>query len=571
MTATSSNLLRPVFLVALLAAFATQAFSQAARGNGFGASVLQPIEPGVPEFRERKTDPCRDDYRTYDGSCNNKRMKLWGSAGLPHFSYLPLRLSTKPKGRNLKSARQISNILSKQTTDIFNSRCLSEFFVFFGQFIDHTFAATPVENTKEFPIKIPADDPIFANFSGGVLPFERSRRGRVAGGLADLPINSVTSFLDLSSVYGSDDIRIQKLRSYKNGRMRTTKGNLLPLNTDSLRNAPTNGPMFFAAGDHRANEHPMLTSIHTLFVREHNSLADELRAKFPQWDDERLFQTARKIAIAEFQNIVFEGFFPAMTGRKLWEYRGYKRNVNPTLSDEFVTAAFRVGHTMVGNEVKRAGPNNTPLSPISMKKMFFQPHSVMSRGVEQFLRGAIITPCQEVDVHVRNSLRDFLFTDIKEEKGFDLVALNLQRGRDHGLPTYNELRVRFGRPPVFRFSEITRKRNLQSALANAYGNPNKVEAWIGLMCEDHIKGASMGKTLYRIWRREFRRMRAGDRFFYMVPGLFEKDVRDKIQRVQDLFTDKDIMKGILLRNTKLTSEEIGESVWKADRCLANSS
>ncbi|MCA9283545.1 MAG: hypothetical protein KDA30_16100, partial [Phycisphaerales bacterium] len=96
-----------------------------------------------------------------------------------------------------------------------------------------------------------------------------------------------------------------------------------------------------------------------------------------------------------------------------------------------------------------------------------------------------------------------------------LLALNLQRGRDHGIPDYNTLRQDYGLAPVVSFDQITSDPALAAALEAAYGDVSGIDAWIGLFAEDHLPGASMGQTSAAIFRDQFGRLREGDRFFYL--------------------------------------------------------
>lgn len=429
--------------------------------------------------------------------------------------------------------------------------------------MDHNIVATPVDKSKPMHIPIPSDDPIFSNFSGGVLPFHRSEVGQIyAGRSAVRPVNTVTSPIDLSAVYGSDEMRAHKLRSFQDGKLLTSDGDYLPRNAAGLFNAPTNDDKYFVAGDHRANEHPALTSLHTLFLREHNRLCDELKAAFPHVTDEDLYQMARKINGAQYQKIVYEQFLPAFSGKYLSRYRGFNRRVDPSVSDIFSTAAFRVGHTLVGNFINRRGPFMSPMSSMSMREMFFRSYEVMREGMEPFLRGAIDSRAQEIDTMVVDALRNFLFTDVPEEGGFDLVALNLQRGRDHALPTYNDIRRLFRLRPRTSFSEITRNVNLQLALSHLYGTPDHVEAWVGMMAEDHAPGAAAGETLLTVWAAEFSRLRDGDRFFYLQTRQFPRFVWGFFPRLREMMVERDTMRTIILRNTHISNEELPRDLFR---------
>lgn len=553
---------------ALFAVLLPGSDAQGARRNGLDGGQLSPAEPGSPKLRRRNETNCDPDFRSFDGTCTNNIHKTAGSASTAQFSYFDDISSVNPTCLDLPSPRMISNIVCSQSSNVLNNRKLSEFVVFFAQFLDHTIVASTADSSKPLNIEIPSTDPIFGNFSNGELPFKRNVRGLVVPFFDDdpvtdneLPINILSSAIDLASVYGASATRANDLRA-GDGLMKTSANGMLPLNTDGLFNAPSSSADFFVAGDHRSNEHPVLTAFHTLFLREHNLLATELKAAFPSWGSDTLFENARKINIAQFQKIVYEEFFQVMTGRPIRAYKGFRSNVIPAVSVVFSTAAYRIGHTMVGNVISRRGKGMSSLPSINMEEMFFRRSSeFLKTGVEAFIRGAIFQRAQEIDTLVVNALRNFLFTNVPEETGFDLIAFNLQRGRDHALPKYNDLRRKFTATTARTFSDISSDPNVQSRLATAYGTVNNVEAWIGLMAEDHIPGGSMGPTLFAIWTTELGRLRDGDRFFYLTKDYFSSEIMSSFPRLQQIYTEKNTMAQIILRNSEITASEIGVSVW----------
>lgn len=531
------------------------------------------LAPGTSVFNKANNTRCNRKYRTFDGTCTNDIYRLAGASGTASFSYNRFLSSAVPVGRGLPSARKLSNILCSQSGNVFSKRQLSEFVVFFGQFVDHTIVASSSDKTP-FNIPIERSDPVFANFSSGYLPFTRNkriepvpqdrRRTRTVG--VQRPVNLLPSPLDLASVYGPNENRIKFLRKFVDGLLLTSSGNMLPFNNFALSNAPDTSRNFFLAGDHRANEHPTLLAFHTLFVREHNYIARALKKAFPTWNDGKLFFEARRINIAQFQKIVYEEFLPSILGGQIRRSKGYRKNALPIVSVEFSTAGFRVGHTMVGNEVTRRGPGLSYLTPVPMSRAFFPTGSyILQQGIEPFLRGAFSTRSQEIDLQVHDMLRNFLFTAVRGEEGLDLIALNIQRGRDHALPTYNELRQTLTGKKARSFRDVTRNIAVQNKLQAAYGSVDKVEAWIGLVAEDHAPGASVGRTMKALWTEEFARLRDGDRLFYATNRrLFNRRLRQGIPGiVNDMLYGRDLMKKILLRNTPISSREIGASVWRA--------
>jgi hypothetical protein len=157
-------------------------------------------------------------------------------------------------------------------------------------------------------------------------------------------LNTVSSYIDASNVYGVDRTRLEWLRT--GARLLLTRDGYLP-RADARGNtaaAPTmdlfgaqlgHPAQAVVAGDVRANENIALTAIHTLFAREHNRIVAALPQSLPA---ETKFQIARRVVGAEIQYITYTQFLPAL-GVRLDPYRGYDPNVNPGLSNEFAWSA----------------------------------------------------------------------------------------------------------------------------------------------------------------------------------------------------------------------------------------
>ncbi|MCA9085715.1 MAG: peroxidase family protein, partial [Planctomycetaceae bacterium] len=238
-----------------------------------------------------------------DGSDNNVDQPEWGSTDEEL-----LRLTSPeygdgvstPAGADRPSARQISNEISAQSDSVLNSRNLTDFAWIWGQFLDHDIDLAKEGSTELFSIPVPAGDPYFDPMAEGdkTIPLIRAYFDPDTG--TDVPreqINEITSFIDASNVYGSDATRAAFLRA-DGGKLKVSDGDYLPYNDGTQPNAGQGGDTAFVAGDVRANENVALTSMHTIFVREHNRLVDELAADHPDWSDDQLYNQAKAIVEA---------------------------------------------------------------------------------------------------------------------------------------------------------------------------------------------------------------------------------------------------------------------------------
>jgi len=466
-------------------------------------------------------------FAPLDGAGNNVTHSDWGAAGSMFVRYGEAYYTdgyASPIGTDRPNARLISNVVVNQgSTDVASERNLSAFVFQWGQFIDHDLdLADSVSPAEPFNIPVPLGDPQFDPFGTGTqtISLSRSEYNHDTGTEVGNPRqqeNSISSYLDASMVYGSDATRAAALREFQGGRLLTSAGNLMPYNTAGLPNGGTGDPAdFFLAGDVRSNEQVGLTAIHTLWVREHNRLAAKFAKANRTWNDERIYQEARRWVTAEIQAITYNEFLPAVLGPEAPQgYQGYNPNINATISNEFAAAAFRVGHTMLTKQLLRLDPqgNVIPQGNLSLQESFFTPDRVTEAGIEPILRGLAGQTQQEIDHMIVDDVRNFLFGP-PGAGGLDLAALNIQRGREHGLPSYNEMRVALGNDAVTSFAEISSDPVVQQRLADAYGSVDKVDLWVGGIAEDHLSGSSLGDTFTQIWVDQFTRSRAGDRFWF---------------------------------------------------------
>ncbi len=449
-----------------------------------------------------------------NGVGNNLQHPTWGSTDTALLRLAPAQYAdgiSSPSGSSRPSARVISNTIAAHPAgDVLSSTHLAAFGYIWGQFVDHdldlTNDGTPAET---FDVAVPKGDPYFDPAGTGtqVIPLDRSEYAAGTGVTSPRQqLNDITAYMDGSMVYGSDATTAARLRTFSGGRLKTSSGNLLPFDTDGQN---------FLAGDVRAEENAELTSIQTLFLREHNRVAGQIVSKNPSWTDEQIYQQARRLVIGEIQQITYNEFLPALLGPgAIAPYSGYKPGVNPSISNEFSTAAYRFGHSMLTDDVEFIGNDGKPTrDAMSLSQIFFNPTIVEQNGIDPLVKYLASSNSEEIDNLVVDGVRNFLF-GAPGSGGLDLASLNIQRGRDHGLADYNSTRAAMGLPRVTSFSQITSNPQLAAKLESLYGDVNNIDLWVGGLAEDHLRGSNLGPTFQRILVDQFTRVRDGDRFWY---------------------------------------------------------
>lgn len=506
------------------------------------------------------------EYRTFDGSNNHLDKPLLGAS---HTQLDRASMSqyadgiSAPNGEDRLNPRIISNKLFKQTELIDNTMALSDYIWVFGQFLDHDVSLVesynPFANPEEALVIVPpADDEHFG--PGEMIFMSRSQASEGTGTDVANPRqhdNAISSYIDASNIYGSDIVRANWLRTFENGKLKVSQGDRLPWNTVSGQfndlideDAPAmddelkQSSRLFVAGDPRANENPLLISIHTLFVREHNRLCDELKSENPFWSDEELYQHARKLVGGFIQSIVYNEWLPAQ-GIHIPAYVGYNSAIDPSITNVFSAAAFRMGHTLINSSIIRMMNDGEehPSGYVELRDAFFNPAIVaLSGGIEPFLKGMATQKQQDLDCKVIDDVRNFLFDD--GAGGLDLAAININRGRERGIPDYNQVREDFGLPRVTSFSDICEEDEINTILEDIYGTVDDVDAWVGMLAEDHMNESIFGELIMTIMERQFRSLRDGDRFYFENDADLSEVEKEAIRNTS--------MHDIIMRNTDIS-------------------
>jgi len=390
------------------------------------------------------------------------------------------------------------------------------------------------ETENCFPIYIPNDDPFYSDKKDATCQeFTRSDAFCDSGKALGSPreqYSIVTSFVDGSQIYSANEMDARKLRSFKNGKLKT--------NDNYLREMLPEFDGHMTAGDMRALDMPGLATMQTLFLREHNRVAGLLAEALGE-DDEQIYQKARRIVIAEYQNIVYNEYLPLILGPdSIYKYglsiagpTSYDPTEDPSLINSFATAAYRFGHTLIQGLVNMADVND-PESIVrvyQLRENFFNMDNYLrdnGLGMEQLMAGLIGQHAQRYDRFVTEDVTNFLFMHFGEDTGVnkkrtfgaDLVARNIQRGRDHGLPGYSKYRqlCRLRDLPPFRTGSHPSEMSLESwkMLSEVYETPDDIDLFVGGLAEFSLRGGLSGPTFNCIKSMMFKRVLNGDRFFF---------------------------------------------------------
>ncbi|XP_050520444.1 peroxidase-like [Daktulosphaira vitifoliae] len=537
--------------------------------------------------KELKSYPGNDcsgiNFRSIDGRCNNIVHPHWGAAKLPFKRLLPpdygdgiKSFRTSITGFPLPNPRSISarihrDLPKPHRTDI------SFMFAAWGQLIDHDLTLTA--ETKEpitrqeikccsgathpscIPIHVPSDDQFFiGNHRQRCIDMIRS----LAGVTIDctlgprVQINALTSSIDANFIYGSNDDLAKKLRSFEGGKLTMVPilaGLKLKFILPPKKHQPDDGCIrphsdlyCFLAGDNRVNEQLALGVLHTIFAREHNRIADELCVINPHWDDERLYQETRKIIGAMVQHITYNEFLPKLLGKYTMKKFGlelvpqgfsnsYDPDIDITIPAVFGSAAFRFGHSLLPDAMERWSVDHKFLGSRRFSEIFQQPYDLHKPGwLDQYLLGMVNQPSQAMDDAITSQVTNHLFQEPVNDYGKDLASINIQRGREHGIPSYSAWRQFCKLQSIKTWSSMLT--DISNATVKAYHDlftsSEDVDLWSAGVSERAFDGSIIGPTLSCIIAKTFSDLKKGDRFWYENPDLPNSFTLEQLSEIKKI-------------------------------------
>jgi len=535
--------------------------------------------------------------RTADGSWNDLKNPMAGMAGT-RFGY-----NTDPKQTGKESGdklltpnpRTVSRVLLTRNEGIKKVPFLNLIAAAWIQFMNHGWVSYGDSRTdKLYKIPLEPDDPARKRlhqthmFVGAT---QDDPSGQHPGDPTVGHVNEISSWWDGSQIYGCSEAAQKRVRSGADGKLAVDpKTGNLPLAKDGIEET-----------GFRRNWWLGLSMLHTLFTKEHNSICDMLKVRYPHWGDQQLFDTARLINGAVMAKIHTVEWTPAVLPNKTLN-TGMYGNWYGTLTNLFrskdhhkALASFETNDPMLGGVV--GGKVDNFGVPYSLTREFLSVYRLHSLMPDEFIIKSIdgSRPTQTLPLAKARakgshkvtdvtSMADLLFSFGTDNPGqlvlnnyprtlqnlsvpgfgfYDLGAIDVLRDRERGVPRYNQFRRLFGLNPIRRFEDLTDDPDQVKALKQVYNNDiEQIDLLVGNLAEATRPACfGFGETMFVVFIVNATRRLQGDRFF-------TTDYRPEIYTPAGLaWVDEVTFKQVLLRHypelakTGLANVENGFEPW----------
>lgn len=547
--------------------------SQICRPPSFGKlpeaadECFKPVEPGCLKEEE---------YRRQDGACNNYEFPTWAKSSTQFIRVIPNRwndsISIPRKSNKLGTDPQNVRTCRIHLLKIRNDyhKKLSVNVMSFGQLGAHdTFLSAlseatccPMDTTKEdqcWSIDLPPGDEIY-EANNGCIPVNRVMTTRtickVEGGPQQ--INKNTPVFDLDIILGRDEETKDSLIDKKTGKLLVQLlpnqyghiGSYFP-NSDNVTTDCSGNQnreeICFKTSDERVNQNPWLTVLHVLFLREFNRIVDAFHEMNPRWDAKKLFQEARKVVGAEMQKIIAYDWLPYVIGEKKMkecelnkpasgEYTYWDRKLHPNSMAEAGIVAMRILHTIIPDEIWLYSSSNTKsFDRRNLKDYFNRAGKFIPDNFDALIRSLSFQPTKDNDKKIPDATGNNMFKRPNQRNGQDLSSIDMQRGIETGIGTYNDLRHYCGQETIKSFDEFAKYGDeVTRTLRECYDSVDDIDGIIGVTrLEEPLEGGLVGETGACIIAEQFKRWRFGDSWWFDGSENKNKFTKEQMIELQD--------------------------------------
>jgi hypothetical protein len=485
------------------------------------------------------------EYRTFDGTSNNINNPTWGANNGMFLHPIDQNQQffyedgiSEPRGGGFNTPAQLPNERAVRDAIIYGQGVpdpapSSDWAWVVGEYLAFEVVHTVANTSETWNIPIPNTDQYYSQHNGSIS-FGRCVFQAGTGTSAANPrvqSNGVTAYIDGSSVYGENNATAYFIRNFTGGLLNYVQGpdgeippnygpapypaGVVPAN--NAQNVPTS--QLFALGSPRVNQQPQSMCLNILWRREHNRQARSLAQSNPTWNDELLYQEARRRVVALMEHFYETEYMPMLLGTpNLDPYAGYNASQNADVNMMFNQVALRYGHTQVNNITWRRENDGTPSSggDILLRDVFFDPTLVQTYGCSSIYYGLNLKAHNSPEVNIVDDLKEFVFAH-KGSYGIDLISTNMRRARDVGLPAFNDARMLYGLAPYSDWSFTDWSFQFQNVYNTS--TPDTCDPWICGILENPtppgLVGGELGELLYHVVKKQFEAFRDGDRFWYL--------------------------------------------------------
>ncbi|XP_050540461.1 peroxidase-like isoform X2 [Daktulosphaira vitifoliae] len=517
-------------------------------------------------------------YRTFNGSCNNLDHALWGSTNTPHLRLVDAVYSggerefrRQSNGAPLPGPRELQLCLLTENNDIYDD--YNVHLMQWGQFVAHDITLLPPDDEgpanccalnqnqlRNIPyqcravILLPMNDPM--NYGGRTcLPFRRAVTSSnfSCSQLPNIFMVQTSQYIDGSHIYGPDDTTAASLRTFNDGLLRSeilrNGKEYCPQRRRQSRecdNRP-NVNVCFDAGDGRVNQNLGIASYQNVFLRLHNFLAKNFRRMNQQWSDEVIYQEVRRIIGAIIQVITYRDFIPNLIGRRFSEENGlsifkskttYDRTLISSTGLEFSVAAYRVPHNIIPNQLNYFDERHNYIMSVNLTDWMDNPEQLQyESNLDHLMIGMSDTAGRKNQPSYNNLISNVMFHfHYPGATDMSLIASDIQRGRDTGLPPYFVVRQQCRLSAVRSFEDLHAfmPPNEVNILKKTYNSVYDIDLIVGMLLEIPEQDSMIGPTAKCIIADGFYRYRYGDRFFFDVPGQPGSFSKEQVETLKNI-------------------------------------